>query len=198
VICPVGLRVAGQFTGAMKILVAYGTKKGSTGEVADVVAETLREQGFDTDLLPASQVKDLGSYAAVVLGGSIYTGRMHPDLMALLKRLHGEFERLPVAVFGMGPKTTEEGDIASARKQVDANLKRAKFEPAEVAIFGGVVDPAKLRFPFNRMPASDARDWDAIRDWSASLPEKLGLGQVGLARVSDGGVGQDVDERRLA
>lgn len=34
------------------------------------------------------------------------------------------------------------------------------------AIFGGVVDPSKLRFPFSRMGASDARDWDAVRAWS--------------------------------
>jgi menaquinone-dependent protoporphyrinogen oxidase len=182
----------------MKILVAYGTKHGSTGEVAERIAETLRQQGFDTDLRPISEVKALGSYAAAVLGGSIYAGRLHPALMALLKRQCGELGRLPVAVFGMGPKTIDENDIAAARHQVDANLRRVHgFAPADVAIFGGVIDPGKLRFPFNRMPASDARDWDAIRAWADSLPETLGLGEVGPARVGDGGVGEDVDERWL-
>jgi hypothetical protein len=38
-----------------------------------------------------------------------------------------------------------------------------------VAVFGGAIDPARLRFPFNRMPASDARDWDAIRTWTAEI-----------------------------
>jgi menaquinone-dependent protoporphyrinogen oxidase len=180
-------------TGRMKILVAYGTKKGSTGEVAQKVAEILREQGFETDLRPVSEVKDLGSYAAVVLGGSIYTGRLHPDLLALLKRQREELEKLPVAIFGMGPKTSEEKDIAGSRHQVDASLRKLHgFAPADVAIFGGVIDPSKLRFPFNRMPASDARDWDAIALWAESLPGKLGLGEVGLARVGDGGIGQDV------
>jgi menaquinone-dependent protoporphyrinogen oxidase len=182
----------------MKILVAYGTKHGSTGEVAERIAETLRQQDFDTDLRPASQVKDLGSYAAVVLGGSIYAGRLHPDVQALLKRHRGELAKLPVAVFGMGPKTTEEDDVASARKQLETNLHRANFEPAELTIFGGVLDPSKLRFPFNRMPASDARDWDAIAAWADSLPAKLGLRQVGLAGVGHGGVGEDVDERGLS
>jgi hypothetical protein len=37
---------------------------------------------------------------------------------------------------------------------------------ALIAIFGGVVDPAKLRFPFSRLPASDARDWDAIHGFA--------------------------------
>jgi menaquinone-dependent protoporphyrinogen oxidase len=170
----------------MKILVAYGTKKGSTGEVASKVAETLREQGFETDLRPASEVKDLGSYAAVVLGGSIYAGRLHPDIRTLLKRHRAELGSLPVAVFGIGPNTSEEKDLASARKQLDKNLGRVpEVRPVAIATFGGVIDPAKMRFPFNRMPASDARDWEAIRAWAESLPALLGLGQVGLARVSD-------------
>ena len=37
------------------------------------------------------------------------------------------------------------------------------------------VDPAKLRFPLNRMAASDERDWDGIRAWARSLPAELGL-----------------------
>jgi menaquinone-dependent protoporphyrinogen oxidase len=168
----------------MKILVAYGTKKGSTAEVASKVAETLREQGHETDLRPASEVKDLGSYAALVLGGSIYMGRLHSDIQALLKRHRGELARLPVAVFGMGPQTTKPEDVANVRKQLDTNLNRTpEVRPVAVAVFGGVIDPAKLRFPFNRMPAVDARDWDEIREWAESLPGKLG--QVGLARVGD-------------
>lgn len=47
--------------------------------------------------------------------------------------------------------------------------------PVSVTIFGGVVDPARLRFPFSRMPATDARDWDAIGDWTDDVAEKLGV-----------------------
>jgi menaquinone-dependent protoporphyrinogen oxidase len=183
----------------MKILVAYGTKKGSTGEVAERVAQTLRKQGLDPDLRPASEVTDLGSYAAAVLGGSIYAGRLHPDVRALLKRHRGELAKLPVAVFAMGPNTSKEKDLADARKQLDKNLSRVReVQPMAITTFGGVIDPAKLRFPFNRMPPSDARDWLAIEAWAESLPAKLGLGEVGLAGVGDGGVGEDVDKRRLA
>ena len=38
-----------------------------------------------------------------------------------------------------------------------------------VAIFGGVIDPAKLHFPLNRIEAADARDWDAIRSWADEI-----------------------------
>jgi menaquinone-dependent protoporphyrinogen oxidase len=40
-------------------------------------------------------------------------------------------------------------------------------------MFGGKYDPAKLRFPINLLagkePASDLRDWTAIRAWADSI-----------------------------
>jgi menaquinone-dependent protoporphyrinogen oxidase len=51
--------------------------------------------------------------------------------------------------------------------QLDKALQKTPaVEPRAIAVFGGVIDPAKLRFPLNRMPASDARDWDAIEAWA--------------------------------
>jgi menaquinone-dependent protoporphyrinogen oxidase len=44
---------------------------------------------------------------------------------------------------------------------------------------GGKFDPAKLRFPYNlipalkKMPASDLRDWVAIRAWASSLAARF-------------------------
>jgi len=44
-------------------------------------------------------------------------------------------------------------------------------------MFGGRYDPAKLRFPLKQLagkaPASDMRDWPAIRAWANSLAEKI-------------------------
>lgn len=57
-----------------------------------------------------------------------------------------------------------------ARTQLDKALSKTReLEPRSVAVFGGVIDPSKLRFPLNRLPASDARDWDAIDAWVEEL-----------------------------
>jgi menaquinone-dependent protoporphyrinogen IX oxidase len=85
----------------------------------------------------------------------------------------------PVAVFAMGPQKMDEKSVRSARQQLDRALKRAPdLDPLDVAIFGGVIDPAKLRFPFNRMQPGDARDWDAIRAWATELAARLDDGSV--------------------
>ncbi len=51
------------------------------------------------------------------------------------------------------------------------------LSPVALEMFGGKYDPASLRFPLNLMagqePASDIRDWEAIRAWAGSLAGKL-------------------------
>jgi menaquinone-dependent protoporphyrinogen oxidase len=162
-------------TGSPAILVAYATKKGSTREVAEVIGSQLVEQGIPVDVRPAQEVRSLEAYQGVVLGGALYMGRLHGDARDFLKRSAEALASIPLAVFAMGPKTLEADDVAGARAQLDAALaKTPEVKPTLVAIFGGVVDPTKLRFPLSRLPASDARDWEAIHvfaEQAASLCE---------------------------
>lgn len=152
------------------ILVAYATKKGSTREVAESIAATLGEHGHAVDVRPAGDVRSLEGYSGVVVGGALYMGRWHGDARDFLKRHADVLGGMPVAVFAMGPKTLDADDVAGSRMQLDAALAKVPgLSPALVAIFGGVVDPTKLRFPFSRMPASDARDWNEIRHFGEQV-----------------------------
>jgi menaquinone-dependent protoporphyrinogen oxidase len=156
------------------VLVGYATKHGSTTEVAEAVAARLRESGHDVDVMAAADVRTLDGYGAVVLGGALYMGRLHPDATGFLKQHRQALEEMPLAVFAMGPKTMAAADVVASRKQLDHALAaRPELAPVAVAIFGGVVDPSKLRFPFNRMPASDVRDWTAIDAWSREVAVHL-------------------------
>ena len=112
----------------------------------------------------------LDGYDAVIVGGSIYAGRWHADARSFVKRFAAELRGMPVAVFAMGPKSSEPEDIASSREQLDLGLKKLPDVGAcPIAIFGGVIDPAKLHFPFSRLPATDARDWHEIRMFAESF-----------------------------
>jgi menaquinone-dependent protoporphyrinogen oxidase len=152
------------------LLVAHGSKHGSTQEVAEVVAERLRQDGREVELRRAADVDDLTPYGGVVLGGSLYVGRWHKDSRHFLSRHRQKLSALPLAIFAIGPKTADQKDIADARGQLDRALgKTPELVPRSVAVFAGVIDPSKLRFPLSRLPASDARDWDAIRAWADEL-----------------------------
>jgi menaquinone-dependent protoporphyrinogen oxidase len=57
---------------------------------------------------------------------------------------------------------------------------REALSEMPVAVFGGVLDPTRLRFPeanpaMKKLPPSDLRDWEAIEAWADALPQALGL-----------------------
>jgi menaquinone-dependent protoporphyrinogen oxidase len=154
----------------MKILIAYGTKHGSTAEVAEQVATVMREAGCSVDVLPARDADGVERYDGVIVGGALYTGRWHGDARHFLKHHRRELASTPLAVFAMGPLKDEPEELEGSRRQLEKALAGLPdLEPFSIAVFGGVVDPAKLHFPFNHMPAGDARDPHAIRAWARQV-----------------------------
>jgi menaquinone-dependent protoporphyrinogen oxidase len=156
------------------VLVAYASKHGTTREVAESIARTLGERGLAVELMEARRVDDLTRYDAVVVGGGLYVARWHADARRLLKRNRKELAAKRLAVFGMGPDSLEDSKVAESRKQLDRALAATpELEPIAVTIFGGALEPESWRFPFNRLPAFDARDWDAIHRWAVDLVAQL-------------------------
>jgi menaquinone-dependent protoporphyrinogen oxidase len=108
---------------------------------------------------------------------------LHKDALHFLQRNQKSLANLPVAVFAggpYGPKATQ--DALEVRKNLNAELEKFHWlQPVSVQMVGGRCNPARLRFPYNlipalkQAPASDARDWDEIRAWVSSLPALLAL-----------------------
>jgi menaquinone-dependent protoporphyrinogen IX oxidase len=156
------------------VLVAFATGQGSTGEIAEAVAETLRDAGLQVDLIRADRVQSLIGYRAVVVGGAIRIGHLHPEAQQILRRFRDDLTSRQLAVFGVGSRTTDPSNLETWRLQLDASLERIpETQPFAVTVFGGVLDPAELRSPFNPLPAVDARDWFAIRTWAALVASRL-------------------------
>ena len=158
------------------ILLAYATSYGSTLEVAQTIAETLRSCGLEIDLQPAKQIKTLSEYSAVVLGAPLYMFRWHADAKKFLSRNHDTLASTPVSIFALGPFHNKKDELTSAREQLDKELAKFSWlKPAAVEVFVGKFDPASLRFPYSlipalkNMPASDERDWEAIRAWAKEI-----------------------------
>jgi menaquinone-dependent protoporphyrinogen oxidase len=162
------------------ILVGYATRTGSTKEVAEAVASRLREKGAAVDLKPLKEVKDLGGYRAVVIGAPLYMFHWHKDALGFLARHQAALQKMPVAVFALGPFNDVEKEWQEIRKQLAGELAKSPWlTPVASEVFGGYFDPAKLRFPMSLIPAmkqlpkSDIRNWDAIRAWADAQAGKL-------------------------
>jgi menaquinone-dependent protoporphyrinogen oxidase len=163
------------------VLVAYATRYGSTQEVADKIAATLRQSGLTVEVQPAKQVRTLDGYRAVVLGAPLYMSDWLKEARNFLSRHRPILTTLPVALFALGPTEDKEKDWTETRKQFDKVLSQfAWLKPVAAELFGGRFDPSRLTLPYNlipglkRMPVNDIRDWDAIGVWANGLVEKLG------------------------
>ncbi len=161
-----------------RVLVAFATTSGSTQEIAEFIANELTGQGLEADLRPCRVLSDLAGYDAVVLGAPLYMFHLHKDALHFLKQHQKSLTARPVAVFAGGAYgPTAEKDAPEIRKNLDAELGKFPWlAPVSVQLVGGRFDPTRLRFPYNlipalkQAPASDARDWDAIRAWALALP----------------------------
>ena len=151
-----------------EILVVYATRHGSTGQVAGAIAGYLRAGVDEVRLAPARGVREpVDGYSLVVLGGSLYNGRWHHDAHSFLNRHRAELARVPVAVFGMGPRTDDPEAWRRSRAQLDRALARHGWlTPVSIAVFGGVDPPGRGRH-------RELRDWTAIRAWALTLPTSL-------------------------
>jgi menaquinone-dependent protoporphyrinogen oxidase len=155
-----------------KILITYATKQGSTREVAEELATILTERGHTTHVVPVELCPGPDGYDAVVFGAPLYMGKMLRAGARFLRRNTDSLAARPLAIFALGPRGTPESR-ADAQKQLDKAIHRSGLAPVSTALFDGVIRPEQLRFPFNRMPAGDWRDWDAIRSWGMAVAAKL-------------------------
>jgi len=168
-----------------RILVAYATRSGSTRQVAEVVAETLRAPDREPELLEAAQVRALQGYDAVILGAPLYMYRWHKDALRFLDRFKGALARRPYALFALGPthEPHDEAEWQASWEQLHKALANYDWlNPVSIELFGGKFDPEDLgrilKMLAGSEPATDIRDWDAIRAWAAQVGGQLDAGSV--------------------
>ncbi len=158
-----------------KILVAYASKCGSTGQIAEAIGKTLFEKGLVVDVKPLASVDDLDDYAAFVVGSAIRYGSWLPLAASFIKNNTETLKQKPVAFFSVGSTlfndTPENRSVAATYTAA----QKALVPPKSSADFAGVYDPKKVSFAERLMgkaaktPEGDFRNWDAIRGWAASL-----------------------------
>ncbi|MCB0037084.1 MAG: pentapeptide repeat-containing protein [Anaerolineales bacterium] len=165
-----------------RILVAYASGTGSTGEVAEAIGEVLRADGDTVYVTHVDNVRTIGNYSAVVLGSSIRAGRWLPSAIRFLETFVEEMAQRPVAYFTTC--LTMVNDTAESRRTVMAYLEpilslNPNIEPVGLGLFAGSLDPSRLLVMEGISgPHGDYRNWEAIRAWAAEVKPKLLTGEV--------------------
>ena len=160
-----------------QVLVAYASKHGATAEIAEAVADQLRQAGHAVDCVPADEAASVDSYDAVVIGSAVYMKRWRPEARRLLKRHKKVLAERPFWVFSSGP-FGEEPDPTWAEPPRVIELAK-HLHVRDHVVFGGrlPVEPSNFmeRAMVRDCPPEkrDLRDWDAIRAWAAEIGTEL-------------------------
>ncbi len=163
----------------MTVLVAYASKRGSTAEIAETVAATLRREGLSVCLEPADRVRSLEPYDAVVLGSAVYMKRWRGDARDFLKKHKKALRQMPFWVFSSGPVGDPAEDNPDWVEPPQLAEKVEELGGRGRAVFGGCL-PAKPQGMIERamvegVPAEyrDRRDWGEIRAWAKQVASSL-------------------------
>ena len=158
----------------MKTLVTAASRHGSTSEIADYLAKSLRESGMDADRRQPDDVLELTAYDTIVLGSAIYMGHWMKDAEEFTKRFSDALRLRQVWLFSSGPIGSGESttgvpsDIATLMEKTGA---------VEHKSFAGKLDREGLGFGERvavrvvHAPEGDFRDWASVRSWAESILE---------------------------
>ncbi len=160
----------------MRVLVTYGSKLGSTVDIAETIAQQLNHDGIDTSVAPAREFVDPASFDAVVIGGALYAGRWVKESRRYIKRYGEDLRSKPVWLFSSGPL---DGSAAEQEIPPTWHVKAAMKESGARghATFGGRLDSDAKGLMAGGMAKTNAGDWrdpGQITEWAAAIAQELG------------------------
>lgn len=172
----------------MKALIVYGTRGGSTKQIADEIGKTLAGQGYVMAVRNAKECRDVdvNDYDLVVAGSSVWAFKWTRQATAFLKRNQKQLADKKVVLFWSGwagDDPVDQGTVNRAMAKVTDAFP--EIRPLRTAYFGSYTafdswnpvarlanNVMKKEFEKKGIDTSqpvDRRDWDAIRQWAADV-----------------------------
>jgi len=162
-----------------RVLVAYASMHGSTGEVAQAVGRECCARGGWADIRLVKKVDDLKGYDAVIVGSAIRSEAWLPEAVDFVRAHRKELKQMPVAFFLTCLTLSQPGEerLRRARAFLDPVLNEVQeVKPVGLGLFGGLLDYSRLSFGMRavmkykmwqrNVAEGDYRDWKAIRSWA--------------------------------
>ena len=163
------------------VLVAFATKHGSTKAIAHAVGSKLHSAGLRARVLPASVVRDLSAYDAVVVGSAIYHDQWMWDGFRFLRRMRGQLRERPLWLFSSGPIGGTPAGEALLETCCGTDTKvpntlvpsLGRLTVRGHATFGGRVDERAAGIFERYIPRGDWRDFEQVRAWTRGIGEQV-------------------------
>lgn len=125
----------------MNILIVYASKYGCTEKCAELLSKELYG---DVDIMNLKKVRDIdiSKYEKIIVGGSIYIGKIQKEVMEFCSINLKELKKKRIGLFICG---MQEGDIIN--NELNENFNPALIEVADAKeCFGGEFTFDKMNF----------------------------------------------------
>lgn len=166
-----------------RVLVAYGSKYGSTADIAEAIGRALTDSGCEVDVEPARSVRSLEGYRGAIVGSAVYAAHWRGDALRFLSHHRDWLAQHPVWLFSSGPVGEDDEEADEAKTDHWTKPKKVQELAVEIGardhmVFGGMLDDDR-GFVRKRMARSmpeearDRRDWDEIAGWAAGIASAL-------------------------
>ena len=158
-----------------RVLVAYASRAGSTREIAETVADELRQTDHCVIVASCDDAPDADGFDAVVIGSALYAGRWLPTATRYLRRQRPHLTGHPTYLFQSGPCGPRH-DVG--RTPVPRAVRRLgrQLGLADPVTFAGRLDPSDSRLSrwlSVAAPSGDFREWEEIRAWGYAIGTEL-------------------------
>ena len=168
---------------AKKVLVGYGSRYGSTREIAEHLAETLRSRHLHAETAHLADVGDVSRYGAFVIGSGVYTGSWTPEATAFVRNNRPALARCPVWFFSVAAFGDTHRLVGRIMKKEPREMEEflETVVPVGYRVFAGVIDPRRWsrvgRLLHHTLGGRDGdnRNWAEIDAWAQIIADELTL-----------------------
>jgi menaquinone-dependent protoporphyrinogen oxidase len=140
--------------------------------------------GLQVEVQPVNNVRETGTYRAVIIGAAVYVGKWPKEAVKFLQTNETSLASQPVWLFSSGP--TGQGDpvqlLDGWRIPEDVKPLASRIHPKGITVFHGFINPEKVNLieawavkNLVKKPMGDFRDWKAITNWASQIAETLRL-----------------------
>ncbi len=186
-----------------KVLIAYGSRYGSTEEISQEIGKILENKGLEVQLLDLKKTKSknwpsLETFDGILVGSSIKITKWMKEPQAFLKKHKGELQKKE-KILGMfvssGFASVPENREKAVNDYLEKVMKKMGIEADIYDAFGGVfdfsestrmgsIDKKMLKLAakgmskdfglkFEEDGRNDLRDWDQIRGFAEKFAELM-------------------------
>lgn len=181
-----------------KILIAYGSRYGSTAEISEKISIILKELNIESIVLDLKKTKEkhwpsIDEFDAILVGSGIKMGRWMKEPQKFLKKNKDKIKnKEKILGLFVSCSTVLDDPVKAKKDYLDKIMDNLKFKADMYDAFGPVFDfseTSKLGYltkklsiaglnesgniEFDPNARNDLRDWDQIRNFAEKFAELI-------------------------